>query len=433
MTSAGRTRDLSETDQDNWEEEVDPRVEGALERLNLASTEVNEMENRLAEAKRKQKNLVNDAQTGLQDSRHKLGSCVQNAWKYYELLREIKRLNEEMLRASYVFESASEEVKNAKALSGQVEEQVLNQKEKFDDTWQEAMNRANEKLADAKTEQKRASSLHYRYIQEISKAVAKRDRMYQKKKRTIDKAKPYYDLRDAFEISLRSIFQIVQDLEDEVHGKRSNVKASLEHLNTISEEVHAKRIAMSTEEFRDKVRISEKLHESDNRSMSVSEVLRLADGFDGTAGLSDDDLSSSGLDPSDMALRAASPASPWSTGTPIPDEIAEGRDVRIESFGHKTEEQPSMTSSVERGDEDKASERTSDTTAPGEEIVKEEVTEVTSSESLPTGATRKELDKEMVADKPAENHEATESVSAAPPHIIEPTPDDPSSSTVDEQ
>jgi SH3-domain binding protein 5 len=100
--------------QQHQEEPVDPRVQGELERLNSTSSDINNMENELEQAKSLFNTLKSRQLQRLEILQKKLGPCISKAKPYYEYLHLCESLKLKAQTAVQDFQKANSLYKTAK-------------------------------------------------------------------------------------------------------------------------------------------------------------------------------------------------------------------------------------------------------------------------------------------------------------------------------
>lgn len=73
-------------DGDDLSEELDPRVQEELEKLNVYTEEINQLELQLEDANCLFRTLLTDSTHQLKSMAKKLGSCIEKARPYYDAL-----------------------------------------------------------------------------------------------------------------------------------------------------------------------------------------------------------------------------------------------------------------------------------------------------------------------------------------------------------
>jgi hypothetical protein len=128
--------------------ELDPRIQIELEKLNTTTDEINRLEIEYDEANTTFRMLLSESTRRLKVLSKKLGSCIERARPYYEALEIAKKAQQECQKAAVQFQRANEIHAAAKETVALAEQRFLsNQHEwQFDNAWQEMLNHATIKI-----------------------------------------------------------------------------------------------------------------------------------------------------------------------------------------------------------------------------------------------------------------------------------------------
>ncbi|KAH0817664.1 hypothetical protein GEV33_005126 [Tenebrio molitor] len=128
--------------------ELDPRIQIELEKLNTTTDEINRLEIEYDEANTTFRMLLSESTRRLKVLSKKLGSCIERARPYYEALEIAKKAQQECQKAAVQFQRANEIHAAAKETVALAEQRFLsNQHEwQFDNAWQEMLNHATIKV-----------------------------------------------------------------------------------------------------------------------------------------------------------------------------------------------------------------------------------------------------------------------------------------------
>ncbi|XP_005945047.1 SH3 domain-binding protein 5-like [Haplochromis burtoni] len=77
---------------EEYEEELDPRIQEELEHLNQASEEINKLELQLDDARSSYRRILTDSARKLNAQGSQLGACIDKARPYYEARRLAKEV-----------------------------------------------------------------------------------------------------------------------------------------------------------------------------------------------------------------------------------------------------------------------------------------------------------------------------------------------------
>ncbi|XP_026137932.1 SH3 domain-binding protein 5-like [Carassius auratus] len=222
------------------EEELDPRIQEELERLNEASVEINKMELELQEVRSSHRRIMNESVLKLKAKSSELGSCIEKARPYYEARRKAKEAQQETQKAALSFERAVSMHSAAREMV-HVAEQGLTAVKTLDPTWQEMLNHATSKVNEAEEERMKSEREHMRVTQLCQEAEARVQELQKSLKRSIVKSKSYFELKVQFNDILEEHKSKILLLEERISQAKLNYSSTLRHLEQISEEIHAQR------------------------------------------------------------------------------------------------------------------------------------------------------------------------------------------------
>uniref|UniRef100_A0A672LNA2 SH3 domain-binding protein 5 n=1 Tax=Sinocyclocheilus grahami TaxID=75366 RepID=A0A672LNA2_SINGR len=211
-------KDKAEFDEDEeqYEEELDPRIQEELEHLNQASDEINRLELQLDEARSSYRRILTDSARKLNAQGSQLGACIEKARPYYEA----RRLAKEVC------------VCVCKVISLNQEINVLRIDKTVDP--ERSVNEAEE-------ERLRSEREHQHVTQLCQEAEARVQTLQKALKRVIIKSKPYFELKAQFNHILEEHKSKVVQLEERVAKVKTRYSVALRNLEQISEQIHAQR------------------------------------------------------------------------------------------------------------------------------------------------------------------------------------------------
>lgn len=260
-------------------EELDPRVQDELEKLNICTDKINEFELQLEEANAVFRTLLTDSTHQLKMSSSKVGAAnIEKARPYYEALdvsnkaqKECQSAATNYQRASGIHAAAKETIslaeerfteKKANAFSTSDQGSIkfvppLNHEGRseidsvglgpdqcpimFDSAWQEMLNHATMKVMEAEALKTASEAEHAKRAAFFTKAEQEVQTLEKKLKKHIQKSRPYFEEKDAFNNTLESQKKRVQKLQEEVRASKLEYAKSLRALEDISESIHARR------------------------------------------------------------------------------------------------------------------------------------------------------------------------------------------------
>ncbi|XP_016371788.1 SH3 domain-binding protein 5-like [Sinocyclocheilus rhinocerous] len=236
-------KDKAEFDEDEeqYEEELDPRIQEELEHLNQASDEINRLELQLDEARSSYRRILTDSARKLNAQGSQLGACIEKARPYYEARRLAKEAQQETQKAALRYERAVSMHTAAREMVYVAEQGLLADRNTLDPTWQEMLNHATAKVNEAEEERLRSEREHQHVTQLCQEAEARVQTLQKALKRVIIKSKPYFELKAQFNHILEEHKSKVVQLEERVAKVKTRYSVALRNLEQISEQIHAQR------------------------------------------------------------------------------------------------------------------------------------------------------------------------------------------------
>uniref|UniRef100_A0A671NUU3 SH3 domain-binding protein 5 n=1 Tax=Sinocyclocheilus anshuiensis TaxID=1608454 RepID=A0A671NUU3_9TELE len=229
------------TNEKQYEEELDPRIQEELEHLNQASDEINRVELQLDEARSSYRRILTDSARKLNAQGSQLGACIEKARPYYEARRLAKEAQQETQKAALRYERAVSMHTAAREMVYVAEQGLLADRNTLDPTWQEMLNHATAKVNEAEEERLRSEREHQRVTQLCQEAEAHVQTLQKALKRVIIKSKPYFELKAQFNHILEEHKSKVVQLEERVAKVKTRYSVALRNLEQISEHIHAQR------------------------------------------------------------------------------------------------------------------------------------------------------------------------------------------------
>uniref|UniRef100_A0AAV2MEW7 SH3 domain-binding protein 5 n=1 Tax=Knipowitschia caucasica TaxID=637954 RepID=A0AAV2MEW7_KNICA len=86
----------SEEDPEYEDEEVDPRIQGELEKLNQSTDDINRCETELEDARQKFRSVLVEATVKLDELVKKIGKAVEESKPYWEARRLARQIHTEI-------------------------------------------------------------------------------------------------------------------------------------------------------------------------------------------------------------------------------------------------------------------------------------------------------------------------------------------------
>merc|ERR1719242_1359419 len=225
------------------EEELDPRVQQELEKLNNCTDEINRLEIQLDDANTVFRSLLSDSTHHLKALSKRIGSHIEKARPYYETLELTVKAQAECQKAAVQFQRAAGIHAAAKETISLAEERFADNSGewKFDNAWQEMLNHATIKVMDAEKQRTASEKEHLAKSAAFTEIEAKVKTLEKKLSRHIEKSKPYFEQKDVFNKALNSEKSRVQQLQARIASTKSEHAQSLRNLEDISESIHHRR------------------------------------------------------------------------------------------------------------------------------------------------------------------------------------------------
>merc|ERR1719192_1996436 len=225
------------------DEELDPRVQQELEKLNACTEEINLLETQLEDAGCLFRTLLSDSTHQLKALSKKLGSCIEKARPYYEAVDQMTKAQAECQKAAVQFQRSAGIHAAAKETISLAEERFLDNRGEwqFDNAWQEMLNHATVKVMDAEKLRAQSEKDHLSKSAAFTDIEQKVKVLEKKLSRHLDKSKPYFEQKEIFNKALNSEKSRVGSLQTKISQSKSQYAKSLRNLEEISESIHAKR------------------------------------------------------------------------------------------------------------------------------------------------------------------------------------------------
>lgn len=240
MDMGKRTR--AEEPAPHEEEEVDPRIQGELEKLNQSTDDINRRETELEDARQKFRSVLVEATVKLDELLKKIGKAVEDSKPYWEARRVARQAQLEAQKATQDFQRATEVLRAAKETISLAEQRLLeDDNRQFDSAWQEMLNHATQRVMEAEQTKTRSELLHKETAAKYNAAMGRMKQLEKKLKRTINKSKPYFELKAKYYLQLEQLKKLVDDLQSKLSLAKGEYKMALKNLEMISDEIHEKR------------------------------------------------------------------------------------------------------------------------------------------------------------------------------------------------
>ncbi|XP_052350369.1 SH3 domain-binding protein 5-like [Oncorhynchus keta] len=232
----------SDEDSEYEEEEVDPRIQGELEKLNQSTDDINRCETQLEDARQKFRSVLVEATVKLDELVKKIGKAVEESKPYWEARRMARQAQLEAQRATQDFQRATEVLRAAKETIALAEQRLLEEDTRqFDSAWQEMLNHATQRVMEAEHTKTRSELVHKETAAKYTAAMGRMKQLEKKLKRTINKSKPYFELKAKYYLQLEHLKKNVDELQAKLSQAKEGYKTALRNLEMISDEIHERR------------------------------------------------------------------------------------------------------------------------------------------------------------------------------------------------
>nr|XP_061838295.1 SH3 domain-binding protein 5-like [Nerophis lumbriciformis] len=233
------------------EEEVDPRIQGELEKLNQSTDDINRLETELEEFRQRFRAVLVEATVKLDEQVKKIGRAVDDSKPYWEARKVTRQAQLEAQKATQEFQRAVEILRAAKETIALAEERLLEEDSRhFDSAWQEMLNHATQRVMEAEQSRVHSEAEHKKTAVKHDMCVSHMKQVEKKVKRSISKSKPYFELKAKYYLQLQELKRHVDERQAKLGAAKAEYRAALRSLESISEEIHAQRrsVAMGTRE-----------------------------------------------------------------------------------------------------------------------------------------------------------------------------------------
>lgn len=224
------------------DEEVDPRIQGELEKLNQSTDAINRCETELESARQKFRSVLVEATVKLDELLKKIGKAVEESKPYWEARRVARQAQLEAQKATQDFQRAVEVLRAAKETISLAEQRLLEEDHRhFDSAWQEMLNHATQRVMEAEHTKTRSELVHKETSAKYTAAMSRMKQLEKKLKRTINKSKPHIEMKAKYYLQLEHLKQKVDDLQARLCQAKGQYKGALRSLEVISDQIHERR------------------------------------------------------------------------------------------------------------------------------------------------------------------------------------------------
>uniref|UniRef100_A0A7N6BHD1 SH3 domain-binding protein 5 n=1 Tax=Anabas testudineus TaxID=64144 RepID=A0A7N6BHD1_ANATE len=233
------------------EEEVDPRIQGELEKLNQSTDDINRWESELEDCRQRFRAVLVEATVKLDEQVKRIGRAVDDSKPYWEARKVARQAQIEAQKATQEFQRAVEILRAAKETIALAEERLLEEDSRqFDSAWQEMLNHATQRVMEAEQARTCSEAEHKKTAANYNSCINHMKQLEKKLKRSINKSRPYFELKAKYYLQLEQLKRHVDERQAKLVIAKAEYRAALRNLESISEEIHAQRrsLAMGTRE-----------------------------------------------------------------------------------------------------------------------------------------------------------------------------------------
>lgn len=226
------------------DEQLDPRVQVELEKLNTATDDINKLESKLEEANHVFRTTLTESTARLKALAKKLGSCIEKARPFYEAQELARKSQLDCQRAAVQYQRANALHQAAKETIALAEERFVNSRHEhwqFDSAWQEMLNHATMKVMEAEAQKAASEREHMRRAGAFTQAEQKVQQLQRGLRSSINKSLIYFEEKANITSQLEGQKERVQQLQRAIAASKSAYAQSLRSLELISEEIHEQR------------------------------------------------------------------------------------------------------------------------------------------------------------------------------------------------
>ncbi|XP_034030286.1 SH3 domain-binding protein 5b [Thalassophryne amazonica] len=230
------------SDDDTEDEEVDPRIQGELEKLNQSTDDINRCELELQDVRQQFRCVLVEATVKLDEQVKKIGKAVEESKPYWEARRLARQAQLEAHKATQEFHRATEVLCAAKETISLAEQRLLEEDNRqFDSAWQEMLNHATQRVMEAEHTKTKSELLHKETAAKYTAAIGCMKQLEKKLKRMINKSKPYFEMKAKYYLQLEHLKKTVDERQVKLSEAKGEYKMALRNLEMISDEIHERR------------------------------------------------------------------------------------------------------------------------------------------------------------------------------------------------
>uniref|UniRef100_A0A671VV62 SH3 domain-binding protein 5 n=1 Tax=Sparus aurata TaxID=8175 RepID=A0A671VV62_SPAAU len=207
-----------------------------------AEYEDEEVDPRIQDARQKFRSVLVEATVKLDELVKKIGKAVDESKPYWEARRLARQAQLEAQKATQDFQRATEVLRAAKETISLAEQRLLEEDNRqFDSAWQEMLNHATQRVMEAEHTKTRSELLHKETAAKYTAAIGRMKQLEKKLKRTINKSKPYFEMKAKYYLQLENLKKNVDERQAKLSQAKGEYKTALRNLEMISDEIHERR------------------------------------------------------------------------------------------------------------------------------------------------------------------------------------------------
>jgi len=223
------------------EEELDPRIQSELEKLNAATDGINHLETEFGEAQALFQQMMQDATFQLKSMNQELGKSVEKSRPYYEALKQARHGHNQLHEAALKFEQAQSRHYNAKKRVSEAERRSTTVAGKLDPALQEMLNQATIEVMEAATASQGAWEIHRAASIEFEQKQKAVQVLFKKINKHIMKSRPYFDMKYKWNKQLEIQKQRLEKIQEGITHSKNAYSDTLRNLEIISDDIHRSR------------------------------------------------------------------------------------------------------------------------------------------------------------------------------------------------
>lgn len=220
--------------------DLNPEVQLELEKLNTASAQINELENKLQELRNDYYDTLSKCSLQLSELSNRIGSAIERARPYVELKRRQIEIQKESQIAAARFETACVQMSHADAVVSK-SEALANESSKLDDSTMEILNIAISKVNLSKKRKNEAHKEHQHYLNMYIDMDDRIHLLERKHKNDIQKSKVYFNYSKYMDEKLKDAKLNIEEFELRVRKCKCIYNDALQRLENISNDIHLNR------------------------------------------------------------------------------------------------------------------------------------------------------------------------------------------------